>query len=151
MTVSMLETSPAEAAPRLVSGAKQAALGLGLVVALGALALTALLSIAVGAKSIPLRDRARRARDYDPTNNDHLIVRSLRIPRTIVGLLVGAALGVGGAVMQGLTRNPLADPGILGVNAGAALFVVIGIYWFGQHLAARVRLVRLRRRGRSPR
>ena len=49
----------------------------------------------------------------------------------IVGLLVGAALGAAGTVMQGLTRNPLADPGILGVNAGAALFVVIGIYSFG--------------------
>ena len=84
--------------------------------------------------------------DYDPTNNDHLIVRSLRVPRTVVGLLVGAALGAGGAVMQGLTRNPLADPGILGVNAGAALFVVIGIYWFGLDLAARLRVVRLRRR-----
>ena len=58
-------------------------------------------------------------------------MRSLRVPRTIVGLLVGAALGAAGAVMQGVTRNPLADPGILGVNAGAALFVVIGIYWFG--------------------
>ena len=46
----------------------------------------------------------------------------------MVGLLVGAALGLAGAVMQGVTRNPLADPGILGVNAGAALFVVIGIY-----------------------
>ena len=53
------------------------------------------------------------------------------MPRTVLGLLVGAALGLAGAVMQGVTRNPLADPGILGVNAGAALFVVIGIYWFG--------------------
>ena len=75
---------------------------------------------------------SRRPLRLRPDNNDHLIVRSLRVPRTIVGLLVGAALGVGGAVMQGLTRNPLADPGILGVNAGAALFVVIGIYWFGK-------------------
>ena len=55
----------------------------------------------------------------------------LRLPRTILGLLVGAALGLAGAVMQGVTRNPLADPGILGVNAGAALFVVIAISVFG--------------------
>ena len=50
--------------------------------------------------------------------------------------------------MQGVTRNPLADPGILGVNAGAALFVVVGIYWFGVHVAARLRVVRVRRRRR---
>jgi iron complex transport system permease protein len=49
----------------------------------------------------------------------------------VIGLLVGAALGLSGALMQGVTRNPLADPGILGVNGGAALFVVAGIYWFG--------------------
>lgn len=53
-----------------------------------------------------------------------------RIPRTILALLVGAALGLAGGVMQGVTRNPLADPGILGVTAGAALFVVTGIAFF---------------------
>ena len=54
-----------------------------------------------------------------------LIVRHLRVPRTIAGLLVGAALGLAGALMQALTRNPLADPGLLGVNAGAACAVVL--------------------------
>jgi iron complex transport system permease protein len=68
---------------------------------------------------------------YDPSLNDHLIVRSLRVPRTVLGLAVGAALGLAGAVMQGVTRNPLADPGILGIEAGASLAVVIGIYAFG--------------------
>ena len=90
-----------------------------------------LAGIAVGAKSIPLSTVLDAIFSYDPSNTDHLIVRSLRVPRIIVGLLVGAALGAAGTMMQGLTRNPLADPGILGVNAGAALFVVIGIYWFG--------------------
>lgn len=128
--MTLTATSSLGAAPRATSGAKQAALGIGLLVATAALVLAALLSIAVGAKSIPLSTVLDALTDYDPTDNDHLIVRSLRIPRTIVGLLVGAALGAGGAIMQGLTRNPLADPGILGVNSGAALFVVIGIYWF---------------------
>ena len=73
-------------------------------------------------------------------------MRSLRVPRTIVGLLVGAALGAGGALMQGLTRNPFADPGILGVNAGAALFVVIGIYWFNLASLLELRVVRVHRR-----
>ena len=82
---------------------------------------------------------------FDPTNTDHLVIMELRLPRTILGLLVGAALGLAGAVMQGVTRNPLADPGILGVNAGAALFVVIAISVFGITSVDRLRLVRLRR------
>ncbi len=58
-----------------------------------------------------------------------------RIPRTVMAFLAGAALGMAGAVMQGVTRNPLADPGILGVNAGAALAVVMGIAWFNMVLS----------------
>ncbi|WP_029663904.1 iron ABC transporter permease [Cellulomonas sp. KRMCY2] len=58
---------------------------------------------------------------------DAIVVRELRLPRTVIGLLVGAALGVAGVVMQGVTRNPVADPGLLGVNAGAAFAVVLGI------------------------
>ncbi|MGO1452906.1 MAG: FecCD family ABC transporter permease [Brevibacterium yomogidense] len=59
-----------------------------------------------------------------------------RIPRTLLAVLAGAALAVSGAVMQGVTRNPLADPGILGVNTGASLAVVIGMAWFGLSSAA---------------
>jgi len=60
---------------------------------------------------------------------------ALRIPRTILALLAGGALGLAGAIMQGVTRNPLADPGILGVNMGASLAVVIGVAWFGMSSA----------------
>jgi iron complex transport system permease protein len=56
---------------------------------------------------------------------------SARIPRTLLAILAGASLGLSGAVMQGVTRNPLADPGLLGVNIGASLAVVVGIAWFG--------------------
>ncbi|MDQ1128142.1 iron chelate uptake ABC transporter family permease subunit [Microbacterium sp. SORGH_AS_0888] len=59
------------------------------------------------------------------------IVAELRIPRTIAGLVVGAALGAAGALIQAFTRNPLADPGILGVNAGAAFAVALGVGVFG--------------------
>lgn len=104
---------------------------LGLVVAVGVLALVTLASIAYGSKPIPLGTVIDALVQYDSSLNDHLIVRSLRIPRTVVGLLVGVALGLAGAVMQGVARNPLADPGILGVNAGASLFVVVAIYSFG--------------------
>jgi iron complex transport system permease protein len=90
-----------------------------------------LCSIAVGSKPIPLGTVIDGLFSYDPRVNDHLIVRTLRLPRTVVGFLVGLALGLAGTVMQGVARNPLADPGILGVSAGAALFVVIGIYSFG--------------------
>lgn len=88
-------------------------------------------SLAVGAKQIPVGSVIDSFTSYDPTNTDHLVVRELRLPRTIVGLMVGAALGVAGALMQAVTRNPLADPGILGVNAGASFAVVIGIWAFG--------------------
>lgn len=103
---------------------------LGLVGSLVALAAVCLLSVAYGSKSISLGTVFDSFTDFDGSS-EHLIVRSLRVPRTLVGLMVGACLGLAGAVMQGLTRNPLADPGILGVDAGAALFVVIGIHVFG--------------------
>ena len=104
---------------------------MGLLLALAVLGFVMLCSVAVGSKSISFATVIDAFVDYDPTSNDHLIVRSLRVPRTIVGLLAGAALGAAGALMQGVARNPLADPGILGVNAGAALFVVAAIYLFG--------------------
>ena len=67
----------------------------------------------------------------DQALTDRTVILDLRVPRTVVGLLAGLALGLAGALMQGVTRNPLADPGLLGVNAGASLFVVAGIAWFG--------------------
>jgi iron complex transport system permease protein len=102
----------------------------GLVLAVAALAVVAVASVAYGSKPIPVGEVFAAFTGFDGSN-DHLIVRHLRVPRTVVGLGVGAALGLAGAVMQGVTRNPLADPGILGVNAGASLFVVVAIYVFG--------------------
>ena len=62
---------------------------------------------------------------------NHLLIQTVRLPRVLAGALVGAGLAVAGAVMQGLTRNPLADSGILGINAGAAFAVVIAVYVIG--------------------
>lgn len=104
---------------------------IGLVAAAGALGVVVLLSLAVGSKSIPLATVLESYTSYDAANPDHLVVRSLRESRTEIGLLVGLALGLSGAVMQGVARNPLADPGILGVSGGSALFLVVGIYVFG--------------------
>ena len=102
----------------------------GLLVALGVLVLIALLSIAVGAKAIPLGTVVHELLHYDGSDNG-VIIRSLRVPRTLLGLAVGAALGLAGALMQGLTRNPLADPGVLGINAGAAAAIVTAIAALG--------------------
>ncbi|NWJ25352.1 iron chelate uptake ABC transporter family permease subunit [Rhizobium sp. RM] len=68
---------------------------------------------------------------YNPNLPDHIIVHDYRLPRTLLGLLCGAAFGVSGALIQAVTRNPLADPGILGVNAGAAFSVTVAIGLFG--------------------
>lgn len=104
---------------------------IGVVLLACSLAVCALFSIAVGAKPIPVGTVIDAVFAYDSEVTDHLIVRELRAPRTLTGIAVGAALGVAGALMQGVTRNPLADPGLLGVNAGAAFAVVLAIWAFG--------------------
>ncbi|MFJ6213282.1 FecCD family ABC transporter permease [Streptomyces sp. NPDC092296] len=120
------QAPPRPTAPRV--GAPT--LGLGLVVLTALLVLALVASLAVGAKSVPAGTVLDAVFHHDPDNADQLIVTSLRLPRTVIGLLAGAALGLAGTVMQGLARNPLADPGILGVNSGAALAVVVGISVF---------------------
>lgn len=104
---------------------------IGLLVALAVLALVCFLSVGLGSRSIPLVDVWGLVFRPDGSENA-IVVHDLRIPRTLLGLLVGIALGLAGALMQALTRNPLADPGLLGVNAGAAVAVVIGISVVGQ-------------------
>ena len=105
------------------------AAGLALLVAL--LMLMSLASLAVGARAIPLGEVVGALFDPNAGGTNATILRELRIPRTLLALLVGAAIGLSGAIMQGVTRNPLADPGLLGINSGAALFVVLGISLFG--------------------
>ncbi|MER6915051.1 iron chelate uptake ABC transporter family permease subunit [Streptomyces sp. NPDC000594] len=103
---------------------------LGLLVSLAVLGACLVLSLAFGAKSIPVAD-VWQALTADDGSEDAFIVRDLRVPRAFLGLIVGAALGVSGALIQALTRNPLADPGILGVNAGAGFAVTIGVAFLG--------------------
>ncbi|MGW1336837.1 FecCD family ABC transporter permease [Streptomyces rubiginosohelvolus] len=134
-----------------------------LVAALAALlAVLCLLSIGLGALSIPPGDviKALTGQPSGPRIED--VIWSVRIPRTALGLAAGAALGLSGCVMQALTRNPLADPGILGVSAGAAFAIVIaagvagigslfGYIWFAfaGAMAASVVVYLLGRMGRS--
>lgn len=110
---------------------KAAQLGLGLLALAVALGMVAVLSIATGARSIPLETVWHALVAFDPASAEHRIIWDLRLPRTMTGLAVGTALGLSGAVLQGATRNPLADPSILGINAGAALAVVLGVAFFG--------------------
>ncbi|ARF64986.1 iron ABC transporter permease [Streptomyces violaceoruber] len=134
-----------------------------LVVALAAvLVVLCLLSLGLGALSIPPGDviKALTGQPTGPRVED--VVWSVRVPRTVLGLAAGAALGLSGCVMQALTRNPLADPGILGVSAGAAFAIVIaagvagigsllGYIWFAfaGAMAASVVVYLLGRLGRS--
>nr|WP_231955187.1 iron chelate uptake ABC transporter family permease subunit [Occultella aeris] len=103
---------------------------LGLLVAVAVLVVLALVSVAVGSKNIPLTVVLAALADHTG-QGDAYVVWDMRIPRTVTGLCVGIALGVAGALIQALTRNPLADPGILGVNAGASFAVALGVAVFG--------------------
>lgn len=87
--------------------------------------------LSVGVKVIPLTTVAEALLLFDETNFDHIVVRELRLFRAIFAVLTGAALAVAGALMQGVTRNPLADPGILGVLSGASFAVVVVIGFLG--------------------
>lgn len=100
-----------------------------IVVSLIALSLCVLASLAVGARFIDFREVVETLIYSRKTTINEIVVHE-RIPRTVFGMIAGAALGVSGALMQSITRNPIADPSILGVNTGASLFVVGGIAFF---------------------
>jgi iron complex transport system permease protein len=116
-------SAPARMRPRRVV--------IGFAAALVLLGLSFAASLVIGTREITLGTVLDALVNPDRTLTDHTVILDLRVPRTVVGLLAGLALGLAGALMQGVTRNPLADPGLLGVNAGASLFVVAGVAWFG--------------------
>jgi iron complex transport system permease protein len=96
-----------------------------------ALAVSAVLGLGLGSNRIDPATVVAALTAYDPSDDAHLVVVQSRLPRVVLGIIVGAALGLAGALMQSVTRNPLADPGILGVNAGASLLVTIAIAYLG--------------------
>ncbi|MGW0660137.1 FecCD family ABC transporter permease [Streptodolium elevatio] len=110
--------------------AGKARLGTGLAVAVAALALLCLVSIWVGTRGISFTTTWELLWHNDGSKAA-VVIHDYRIPRTLLGLVVGAALGLSGALMQALTRNPLADPGLLGVSLGAATGVVVAITFVG--------------------
>lgn len=94
-----------------------------------ALGVVVLLSLRIGSIPITHADAVNALFHYSPDSYEQTVVRSLRLPRTVIGLGAGAALAVAGAAMQATTRNPLADPSILGVNSGAAFAIVTAVYF----------------------
>ncbi|MDK8891586.1 iron ABC transporter permease [Corynebacterium macclintockiae] len=88
-------------------------------------------SIIVGAVDISPREAWHAFFAFDPGNTKHLLVREIRMPRTALAIIVGVGLGAAGVVMQAITRNPLAEPGLLGVNSGVTLTVTVAIAFFG--------------------
>jgi iron complex transport system permease protein len=93
------------------------------------LGICVLASLAWGSKNIEFSQTINALLNSEDKSFAALVVRE-RIPRTIFSIMAGASLGVSGALMQSITRNPIADPSILGVNTGASLFVVIGMAFF---------------------
>lgn len=101
------------------------------VIAVG-FALTLFWHLSIGTQSVSFSEVFQALTAFDEDNFTHLIIRELRLPRALVAITVGASLAVSGAVMQGVTRNPLADPSLLGMMSGGALAVVIFMSSFGQ-------------------
>ncbi|MFB8416042.1 FecCD family ABC transporter permease [Streptomyces albidoflavus] len=114
-----------DAAPRRPAGVRT----LWLLAALLVLAAVMAASLAYGSRDVPWADVQAAIGGADGTLGEAAAAK--RIPRTLLAVVIGAALALSGAVMQGVTRNPLADPGILGVNMGASLAVVTGVAFFG--------------------
>lgn len=126
----MTTTAPLETTADVIRGRRPVSVRLTwLVVVVVLLAGVAVASVAFGVRSVGWSDilPGVMAGDEDIAQ---AAVRK-RVPRTVLAMIVGGSLGLAGAVMQGVTRNPLADPGIVGVTSGASLFVVIGIAVFG--------------------
>lgn len=95
-----------------------------------ALILASILSIFVGAAKVAPQEVIEAIFNYDSSISNHNIIIEIRVPRVIAGVFVGASLSVAGAIMQAITRNPIADSGLLGINAGAAFALAICFAFF---------------------
>lgn len=128
----MSVTSRHPTRPATRGGRRAWALGPGLAALCALLAVVAFLSVTMGSRAIGLAEVLRALGSLDNDGSiTSTVTLELRVPRTLLGVLVGAALGVAGAILQGVTRNPLADAGIMGINSGAAAAVVLAITVLG--------------------
>ncbi|WP_068618552.1 FecCD family ABC transporter permease [Paenibacillus tuaregi] len=97
---------------------------------LAALAGVVVCSVAFGVTNIPFHNVLESFLHYNGSN-EHLIIQTTRVPRALIAASVGACLAVAGAVMQVMTRNPIASPSTLGVNSGATFFIILSAWWLG--------------------
>lgn len=117
-----------------------------MIVGIGLLLISVVASINFGAADLSYRDVYNALFQFDEDNPAHTIIRQLRFPRAVAAICVGAALAVSGAIMQGMTRNPLASPSIMGVTAGSSFLIAIALVvipdnlpWFNDVLFCRCR------------
>ncbi|MBP3952683.1 FecCD family ABC transporter permease [Bacillus suaedae] len=104
--------------------------GVGLVLMICLFILLFFLSMALGKTPIPFPILIDAIFNYDPTNTEHMIIMTSRLTRALIASVIGASLAISGALMQALTRNPLAAPDIFGINAGALFFIVFAATFF---------------------
>ncbi|MBV7282477.1 iron ABC transporter permease [Corynebacterium sp. TAE3-ERU30] len=128
--VTLAQRSPSSPAPTPTPSAGRRR-GLALLAVLLITAVIAVLSVSVGSVAITPAEIIAAFTAHDARDYNHTVVTDMRIPRTIIALLVGATLGVAGAVMQAVTRNPLADPFVLGVSSGAGCGITAAVFFFG--------------------
>ncbi|MFG6175943.1 FecCD family ABC transporter permease [Halomonas sp. THAF12] len=112
--------------------------GLGLLLGLALTAAAFAASVMLGTTEIAAPTFVQALLHYDPARVAHIIIATERLPRAVIAALVGASLAIAGALMQTMTRNPLASPGLLGINAGAMFFVVIAVSLLPLHAPADV-------------
>ena len=115
----------------MLTSTRRVSKALGLAALCVLVLVSVMLSLFLGSRSIDLSSVIDVVLGRGGDAVEGMVVLDLRVPRTVLGLVAGAALGLAGTLMQGLTRNPLADPGLLGVNSGASLAVVVAISVFG--------------------
>ncbi|RSL35035.1 iron ABC transporter permease [Salibacterium salarium] len=100
---------------------------LGLILGFFLFVIFFILSIVLGITDINLKTAFESFIEYDPLSDQHVIIQTTRVPRAVIATIIGANLAIAGALMQALTRNPLASPSIFGINAGAIFFVVLAL------------------------
>ncbi len=103
---------------------------IGLLLGLVILLLSFAASIVLGQTPTPLAAAIEAFTQFDETSTEHIIIRTTRLSRAVIAAVIGASLAIAGALMQALTRNPMASPDIFGVNAGALFFVVAATVFF---------------------
>ena len=101
----------------------------GLILGIIVLIVAMVASVILGVTEVTIQSALDAYLNFD-NSNQHIIIRTVRLPRALIAAAVGASLAIAGALMQALTRNPLASPAIFGVNAGAGFFIVIAVSFF---------------------